>query len=217
MELKWLGHACFQLKSAEGVSLVTDPFNDRVGYPVPRVHADIVTESHQHGDHNYADELTGEPRIIASGGVVEINGVLIRGVDTFHDNEGGAKRGGNIVFVLQMDGIVFCHLGDLGHELSEEQAREIGPVDVLMIPVGGFYTIDAEIAARVCDRLKPALTIPMHYRNEQCQFPIDGVEPFIELAGGTNASTESSLILTREGLDAGEPESGVWIFKAPME
>lgn len=164
MNIKWLGHACFKLTSEKGTVIVTDPFDESVGYPMPNVKADIVTSSHSHFDHNYFKAVKGNFDIVDTVGEHNIKGINIKGVNTFHDDEHGAKRGKNIVFVFDIDGIRVCHMGDLGHVLTEKQVEEIGPVDVLLIPVGGYYTIDAKQAVEVMNQLKPKITIPMHYK-----------------------------------------------------
>ncbi len=181
MMIKWLGHSCFKLKNSEGKAVVTDPFDEKVGYPVPNVRADIVTVSHGHGDHSNMRAVQGEPTVIREPGVHESAGIRITGVETAHDNMGGARAGKNVAFVVEMDGIRVCHLGDLGHVLSPEQIKQIGRVDVLLVPVGGTYTIDAKTAAEVCESLNPNIIIPMHYKLDTVTYPIDTVHPFLDI------------------------------------
>lgn len=178
MRIEWLGHACFLITSGGGTRIVTDPFNEEVGYPLPRVEADIVTVSHQHFDHNAVAVVGGRPRVVEGPGDHRPEGVSVRGVSTFHDQEEGRKRGTNTVFVITVDGLNVCHLGDLGHLLSPEQVRLIGPVDVLLVPVGGTYTIDAAEAAETVTALRPRVVIPMHYKTGYINFPITGVDEF---------------------------------------
>ena len=184
MNIKWLGHSCFKLTSEKGTVVVTDPFDESVGYPMPNVKADIVTSSHSHFDHNYFKAIKGNFEIVDSLGEQNIKGIKIKGVSTYHDEEGGAKRGKNIVFVFDIDGIRIAHLGDLGHVLTDMQIKEIGKVDIILIPVGGFFTINAKKAVEVMNQLSPKITIPMHYKTEFINFPIDTVDNFLNLTGG---------------------------------
>lgn len=178
MKIKWLGHACFLITTTGGIRIVTDPFNEEVGYPLPHVEADIITVSHQHFDHSAVSVVGGRPQVVEGPGEHRLEGVSVRGVSTFHDKEEGRKRGTNTVFVIAVDGLNVCHLGDLGHLLSPEQVSLIGPVDVLLIPVGGTYTIDAWEAAETVAALRPRVVIPMHYKTDYINFPITGVDEF---------------------------------------
>lgn len=178
MRIEWLGHACFRIETADGVRILTDPFDEQVGYPVPAVEADIVTVSHQHFDHNAVSVVRGRPRVVQEPGEHRIGGIAVTGVSTFHDPEGGAQRGSNIVFVIAADNLRICHLGDLGHRLNQEQLDRIGPVDVLLIPVGGHFTIDAAEAAETVAAVRPRIAVPMHYKTRYMNFPIKGVEEF---------------------------------------
>ena len=187
MKIKWLGHACFLLSSANGARVLTDPFDKSVGYALPQEEADIVAVSHNHFDHNYVNAVKGSFVKIDRPGAFLERGIGITGVAACHDDRGGAKRGPNIVFVFDIDGLRICHCGDLGHALTPEQAGKIGNPDVLLVPVGGTYTVDAEGACRVMRQLKPAVTIPMHYKTPEINFPIDGVDKFLAAAAGVSA------------------------------
>jgi L-ascorbate metabolism protein UlaG (beta-lactamase superfamily) len=184
MKLKWFGHSSFYLTSKSGVRVLMDPFKSDIGLDMPLVEADIVTMSHNHRDHNNKEAVSGTFKVINKPGKFEKGGVDILGVPTAHDDVGGAKRGKNIVFKVTMDGTSVCHCGDLGHILTPGQIKEVGHVDVLLVPVGGYYTIDAKAAADVVRQIDPGVTIPMHYKLEGLTYPIEGVEPFIEAAGG---------------------------------
>jgi len=209
MEIEWLGHSCFLLTAESGARLVTDPY-DTSSYPgsllylpldeTPAVAAEVVTLSHTHADHGNAGAIAGNPEVLRSPELHQLDGLKVRGVRTFHDTQQGDSRGPNIVFVIEADGLRICHLGDLGHELSDEQAGEIGPVDVLFIPVGGFFTIDAAVATRVWRQLQPALTIPMHYRNDKCHFNIEGVDPFTEGKSPVETPRSSRLTVKKDNL-----------------
>jgi L-ascorbate metabolism protein UlaG (beta-lactamase superfamily) len=143
--------------------------------------ANIVTVSHGHGDHNNVAAVQGNPQVIDESTPVEVKGIKFRGIDTYHDASGGSERGSNVIYCFEVDGVKVCHLGDLGHMLSDEQAAAIGKVDILMVPVGGNFTIDADTADAVIEKLKPAVMIPMHFCNDRCpDFPVAGVDSFVE-------------------------------------
>jgi L-ascorbate metabolism protein UlaG (beta-lactamase superfamily) len=209
MKIKWFGHSCFLLTSSSGVRLVTDPFNEAVGYKVPEVEADIVTTSHDHFDHNYVQAIKGNFRHINKPGRYSERGIEIVGIPTFHDEAKGTKRGQNIIFKFTVDGINVCHCGDLGHVLTAGQAGELGPVDVLLVPVGGFYTIDHDEAAAVIRTLQPAVTIPMHFKTSVVDFPIAGVDKFLARMGGGKELGKQELELTTDNIAA---FAGVLVF-----
>jgi len=180
MRIKWLGHACFKITSSKGIRILTDPFDDNVGYPLPQVEADIVTISHNHYDHNFIDCVKGNFEVLNKVGNFYIKDINITGVHTYHDEEKGQKRGDNIVYVFDVDGIRVCHLGDLGHILTPAQVEMIGRVDVLLVPIGGIYTIDAEAAHAVVKLLNPKIVIPMHFKTDVLKFNLDPVEKFLD-------------------------------------
>jgi L-ascorbate metabolism protein UlaG (beta-lactamase superfamily) len=183
MKIRWYGHSCFLITSDKGIKIVTDPFDDTVGYKLPEIETNIVSTSHDHYDHNNTGIFKGTPVLIKGSGRINIKGIEITGVETFHDEDEGKKRGLNTIFKFQVDGLNVCHVGDLGHIITAAQVKELGKVDVLMTPVGGTYTIDHEGAAKVMDALKPAITIPMHYMTEALTFPLSGVEGILSLVG----------------------------------
>lgn len=186
MKIKYLGHACFMITSDAGVKIITDPYvtGGDLSYGEIRESADIVTVSHEHGDHNNVAAVQGNPEVVRRS--VRIKGIEFKGTPTYHDDAGGKLRGNNTILCFEVDGIRVCHLGDLGHQLSDKQVAELGRVDILLIPVGGLYTIDAKDATTVCNRLTPKVIIPMHYKTNKCTFPIAGVDEF--LRGKTNVS-----------------------------
>ncbi|SEP17702.1 MBL fold metallo-hydrolase [Propionispora vibrioides] len=200
MKIKWLGHSCFLFTSGSGVKVLTDPFDSSVGYKVPAVAADIVTTSHEHFDHNYTQAVQGEFFHVHETGHVAHKEIEITGIAAFHDGEGGTQRGKNRIYTFAIDGIHICHCGDLGHGLTPEQLREIGPVDILLIPVGGFYTIGPAEAVEVIHSLQPAVTIPMHFKTEAVQLPIGGVEAFLQQIGGGQRLGKQEVELTKESL-----------------
>ncbi|MBN2239406.1 MAG: MBL fold metallo-hydrolase [Dehalococcoidales bacterium] len=183
MKIQWLGHASFLITSENGTKIITDPYEPILGmnYGEIKESADVVTVSHEHGDHNNVATVQGSPQIITSSAPVEAAGITFTGIDTFHDASGGSERGTNIIFCFEVDGVKVCHFGDLGHMLTDAQAKAVGKPDVIMIPVGGNFTIDAATADAVIDAVKPAVVIPMHYSNDRCpEFPVAGVAGFIE-------------------------------------
>jgi len=200
MKIKWLGHSCFLLTSKTGVKILADPFNDRVGYTVPAVSADIVTTSHDHFDHGFVEAVRGPFVHIKEAGQYEEKGIQILGIDTYHDQEEGAKRGRNVVFKFTVDRLNVCHLGDLGHILSDEQVLALGQVDILLIPVGGTYTIDQYEAAEVVALIDPKLVIPMHYKTPVIEFPIDGVDKFLGVMGSVASLAGNELEITADAL-----------------
>jgi L-ascorbate metabolism protein UlaG (beta-lactamase superfamily) len=187
MKIKWLGHACFLLTSEAGTRIITDPFDNQVGYPVPNEEANIVVTSHDHFDHNYIKAVKnpkdGVYLHISSPGRYSRNGIIITGVSTFHDQAEGRKRGRNVVFVIDIDGLRVCHCGDLGHIPDARQAAEIGRIDILLLPVGGTFTVNAKEAYQVVNLLKPSVTVPMHYKTPEISFNVDGVDKFLSEAG----------------------------------
>lgn len=180
MIIKPLGHSCFLLKESTGTTVVTDPYAKDVGLQLPAVSADIVTVSHHHSDHDNVKAVSGNPLVIDKPGMFEEKGVHILGIDAKHDEHGGKVRGGNIIFNFRMDGVNVCHLGDIGQKPSPLVIEAIGPVDVLLIPVGGNYTIDAEIAKDYVDRLLPSVVIPMHYKTDKINLDIEKVDAFLD-------------------------------------
>lgn len=207
MKIKWCGHATFLITTTKGTKIVTDPYepggyDGAMGYGSIPDEIDIAVVSHDHPDHNYVQGLKGKPRVVKGTGTHNVSGIEFKGVPAYHDTSQGKERGESTIFCFTVDNIRICHLGDLGHPLSTQEAAEIGEVDVLMIPVGGFYTIDAKVATEVVNSLSPRLVIPMHFKTEKCGFPITTVDDF--LAGKTNAQRldKSEIELTRDTLPA---------------
>lgn len=208
MKIKWLGHACFLLTSESGTRVMTDPFDETVGYALPAVEADIVTSSHDHFDHNHTAVVKGSFVKVDKAGKHNEKGIEITGVQTFHDEQGGAKRGKNVVFKFNIDGIKVCHCGDLGHVLTPDQVKEIGEVDVLLVPVGGVFTVDAQGARQVVEQLKPRLTIPMHFKTPALKFQVDGVDKFLSVMGKGQRLNQKEIEVNKENL-ANMPEIAV--------
>ena len=203
--IRWFGHACFLITSSEGTKVLTDPFDESVGYPLPDTDADVITVSHDHFDHSHAAPVKGNPTAVKGEGERRASGVVFSGIVTSHDEVGGGKRGRNTVFVWELDGIRFCHLGDLGHVLTGAQVAVIGRPDVLFVPAGGTYTIDAAGAAEVVDQLAPKVVFPMHYKTSAMGqgFPITGVDPFLIGKKDVERIHGSSVTLRKEALPRG--------------
>lgn len=180
MKIKYLGHASFLITSDAGTRIITDPYTTGgdMSYGEIRETADIVTVSHDHYDHNNVASVRGNPEVVR--GTKKVKGIEFRGIPTYHDEEKGKSRGKNTVFCFDVDGIRICHLGDLGHQLDDEHVVQAGAVDVLLVPVGGFYTIDATVATRVCNQLKPRVIIPMHWNNKWAVPQIANVDKFLK-------------------------------------
>ncbi|MFB3881819.1 MAG: MBL fold metallo-hydrolase [Armatimonadota bacterium] len=183
MKIRFLGHATF-LITAAGKRIVTDPyepggFGGAIGYGPLTEPADLVTISHAHADHNYVGMVPGDPRVISQPGQEQHGGVLFRALTTHHDANRGAERGSNTVWVLEAEGLTLCHLGDLGHGLAAEDCVALGDINVLLVPVGGTFTIDAKGAAAVVNRLRPNIAIPMHYRTPKTKLNLAPVDSFL--------------------------------------
>lgn len=200
MKIKWLGHSCFLLTSAAGVRILTDPFDSHVGYALPAVEADVVTTSHNHGDHNHIQAVKGHFTHLREPGCYKHGDIVITGFPSFHDNEGGIRRGKNIIYIFNIDGIRVCHCGDLGHVPSDKLVKDIGSVDVLLVPVGSVYTINASEALQVAGLLKPSVTIPMHFKTPVLNFPLDDVEKFLQAAGSGVKAGKQEIEITAENL-----------------
>ncbi|OGV97328.1 hypothetical protein A2W24_00515 [Microgenomates group bacterium RBG_16_45_19] len=194
--IRWFGHAFFLV--SDGIKLAIDPFKNLEGYPNPVVAADVVLVTHDHFDHNKTEVIKGNPQVVRGQGKKSAKGMEFLGVKTFHDSNNGKDRGENTVFVFEMNGIRLAHCGDLGHVLSDQQVKEIGRVDVLMIPVGGFYTIDAKAAWQNVEKIKPKVVIPMHYKQPSMGdgLPIAGVDVYLQ--GKKNVTKLDKNILTLE-------------------
>lgn len=182
MKIEWLGHSSFKLTESTGKTIVTDPYEeDRVGVKFPSVTAEVVTVSHDHFDHNCVKAVNGVTTVIDGAGFHDLDGVEIYGFKSYHDEKKGALRGKNIVFRYRMDGVEICHLGDIGEPLSPMLAELIGSINVLLIPVGGKYTIDAEQAKEYVDLLMPDVVIPMHYMCDGYVTQFDDLDDFLDL------------------------------------
>ncbi len=214
MNITWLGQATFVIECSAG-TLVTDPYNPLLGRLPKGLAAAVVTVSHAHADHNYTKGVGGQPRIIEQTGNFSVGGFDIRGIASFHDDKQGKKRGSNVLYVIRAENMTLCHLGDLGHVLSEQQVAEIGAVDLLMIPVGGFVTLGPEQAVEVVAQLRPKLVLPMHYKAKKSFIPLPfaGVDKFTS-ALAWDIEEVDTLKIERATLDSVQPR--VVVFRKSL-
>lgn len=206
MDLYWYGQACFKIKG-KNASVLIDPFDpEYVGLKLPKdLSADVVLSTHDHKDHSFASVVTtpqgGKPMTFDKPGEYEVAGAVITGINSFHDNSEGSERGRNTIFHLLLDNLDIVHLGDLGqNKLTEEQVAEIGQTDILLIPVGSIYTIDAKAASDIVSQLEPKIVIPMHYRIDGLKFELEGVEGFLKEMGAEGVVPQPKLSITKEKL-----------------
>lgn len=206
MEITWLGHSCFQLRG-KNVILITDPATPQqedaaVPSPLSKVNASIVTVSHNHPGHNYVQGVGGNPRAIRGPGEYEISDVLITGVASYHDDEHGKKLGRNTIYIIHMDDLVICHLGDLGHVLPEELLEEVADADVLLLPIGGGNSINATQAAEIISQVEPRVVIPMHYHPEKTDGIPEQLHKFCREMGVETIEPQPKFTVTKNSLPA---------------
>ena len=199
MEIDWFGLSCFRLRAREA-AVVTDPYEKSIGLKLPRPRADIVTISHNHAGHDNADGVAGNPKVINGPGEYEISNVFVTGVQTYHDKRNGKDRGKNTVYVINIEGLNVCHLGDIGHVPTQAQADLIGQVDILLVPVGGGNALNASDAAEVVSLFEPMVVIPMHYRVPELAVKLDTVDKFIKEMGVKAPPRVESLNLKRDSM-----------------
>lgn len=209
MQIIWYGQACFQITALpqknNQVKIVIDPFSEEVGLKVPKLDSDILMITHYHYDHNNLKAVGGNPFIIEGPGEYEIREVFINGIHSWHDSKNGADRGSNTIYTIEAEEMKICHLGDLGQsELSSEQLERIGNVDILMIPVGGTYTIDAKSALKVMSQIEPKIIIPMHYSLPKLKIKLDGVDKFLKELGVKQLSPLPKLSIRKKDLQEEE-------------
>ncbi len=187
MEITYIGHSCFKIKG-KTLSIVIDPYDPKIGYKLPKLSADVVLVTHDHFDHNNSSAISDSRLVIDAPGEYEIGGAFVYGRSVYHDEKQGAERGKNTMYLITIDGIDILHVGDLGHELSQEDIEKIPNVDILMVPVGGKVTIDAEKASELISVFEPAYVLPMHYKTLDFSggFELDGVDKFLDEMGVEN-------------------------------
>jgi L-ascorbate metabolism protein UlaG (beta-lactamase superfamily) len=199
LEITWLGHGCFRLKNRE-TTVILDPFGSETGYSTRFGDADVVTISHDHAAHNNAGAVGGRPRVISGPGEYEVAGVLITGVRTYHDGSRGSRLGKNTAYVFELDDVRVCHLGDLGHVPTPDQAEALNGAEVLLVPVGGNTTLDAAAAIEVISLLEPRMVVPMHYRTENSAPTLDPLDLFLKQMGIGEPQPAAKLTVTRTSL-----------------
>lgn len=183
MLIKWLGHACFYIESSQGTRIVIDPFDAPTGYQPPSVEADLCLCSHDHHDHHAVDVLQGEPKVIDTPGRQEFKDIKIRGLKSYHDRNKGQDRGENVIYFLDVDGVKLAHCGDLGMPMDAMMMADFGRVDLLMVPVGGKYTISAKDAWGIVQMVRPTLVTPMHYKTPHSNIEVASIDGFLQCAG----------------------------------
>ena len=204
MDIFYSGHSSFRLKG-KTATVVTDPFDSKmVGLKYPSTEADIVTISHDHEDHNKLDLVKGDPKLIVGPGEYEIKEITILGFPSYHDSKKGEERGKNTIFVFEIDGVRICHLGDLGERISETLIEALGEIDVLLIPVGGTYTIGSKEAAELVREIEPSFVLPMHFLtdgiNNESFEKLEPVDPFLREVGLT-VEKMPKLSIKKEEID----------------
>jgi len=210
MKIKWYGHSAFQITTEKEIRIIIDPyesgsFSGALSYGKIEDQADIVLTSHDHADHNYTKDIKGKYNHISKAGDHKIKDIKVKAIPCFHDSLGGKKGGSNLIFVITADGLNLVHMGDIGHSLDQELLKKIGKVDILLLPVGGFFTVDAVMAQKIMNDIKPSITVPMHYKTEKCNFPITPVENFTKNQANVRILKESSVVIKKETLPK-EPE-----------
>lgn len=199
MQISYLGHSCFKIQNNE-TTLIVDPYNDNIGLKMPKISADIVLSTHHHPDHNNFEAIRGNPFKINSPGEYEIKDFFIYAIASFHDNEQGKKRGNNLIFLIEVEGIRVAHFGDFGQAaINEEQLKKLEGIDILLIPVGGVYTIDAKSAAAIVAELEPRIVIPMHYQVKGLKYQLDSLDKF-KRELGSKIETVDKLKVKRKDL-----------------
>ncbi len=215
MNIQHLGHSCFKLQGkdskGENLTIVTDPFGKEYGLRMPSTEADIVTISHDHKDHNNISAVRGDSYVINTAGEYEIKDAFIQGIDSAHDDKDGKERGSNIIYRISIEDVVVTHLGDLGDVLNNKQIEALQGTDILMVPVGGTYTLDAKKAVEVINQIEPRMVIPMHYKVSGLKLDIAGVDKFIKEIG-IKPTEEEKLKISKKDLSSEDME--LIVFKS---
>jgi L-ascorbate metabolism protein UlaG (beta-lactamase superfamily) len=200
MVITWYGNSCFKITSGE-LTIVIDPFDKEAGLRPPHFACDIICVTHNHHDHNNVGALSGEPFVVNGPGEYEIKGVSIRGIESFHDEKEGSERGLNTIYIIEIEDIALCHMGDFGQkELSEEQIKAINEVDILFIPVGGKYTIGGTRASNIVNQIEPRIAIPMHYKIPGLKADIEPVDRFLKEMGEGKLQAVEKLTIKKKTL-----------------
>ena len=211
-KIYWAGQSCFQISVStskdHSADIVIDPFDEKIGLKLPSLSADIVLVTHEHGDHNNVEGVKGTPFVVNGPGEYEIREVFINGISSFHDDQEGKERGLNTIYVFEAEDLRFCHLGDLGQkQLTDEQLEKIDTVDILMIPVGGKYTIDSQAAQKIISQIEPRIVIPMHFSLPKSKIELDEVSKFLKTMGKPSITPIDKLVVKSSTL----PKDGMEI------
>jgi len=216
MKIIWHGQACFQIITQENkeekVVIVIDPFSEEIGLKLPKLEADILLVTHEHSDHNNIQAVSGKPFLINGPGEYEIKGIFIQGIPSFHDDSQGQERGRTTIYTVEAEQMCLCHLGDLGQkELTTDQLERIGDVDVLMVPIGGKYTISAKEAIKVMSQIEPKIIIPMHYKIPKLKTKLAGLNDFLKSLGIKSIEPANMLSIKKRNLS--EEEAKIIVLK----
>jgi L-ascorbate metabolism protein UlaG (beta-lactamase superfamily) len=191
---------------------VIDPFSEETGLRLPKLEADIVLVTHNHQDHNNIKAVSGSPFLISGPGEYEVKNIFIQGIPSWHDEKGGEERGENTIFVLETEEMRICHLGDLGQkELTSEQLEQIGSIDILMIPIGGVYTISAKESIKIMSQIEPKIIIPMHYQIPKLKLKLDGLDKFLKIMGIKTIEPLNKFTIKKK--DLSEEEAKIIVLK----
>ena len=209
MEIIWYGQSCFRILTSSNsggkLSIVIDPFSQEIGLKLPKLEADILLITHPHSDHNNLDAVFGNYFLVSGPGEYEIKNVFIEGIFSYHDNVFGKERGENTIYVIESEDLRVCHLGDIGQgELTQEQLEKIGEIDILMIPVGGVYTISAKESVKIISQLEPKITIPMHYFLPKLKIKLDSLDKFFKALGIKSVAPIKKLTIKKKDLSPEE-------------
>lgn len=203
MKLEWIGHACFQMTAMDGTVVITDPYDASVGIDMIPLKADLITMSHEHHDHNETSMIVGEPVIARGPELAAVSSVTSRAIDSYHDDAQGEKRGRNYIRLFDIDGLKVVHMGDQGCMPREDVIEAIADADVMMIPVGGTYTVDAQGAKEIIEAARPKCVVPMHVKTKRCPYPIAPVTQFLSLMGMEDASAYDMIEITEDHVPQG--------------
>jgi len=211
-KLTFAGQSCFQISVSNSrdhsADIVIDPFDEETGLKAPNFSADILLVTHQHHDHNNIKAVKGSPFLVSGPGEYEVKGVFIQGIPSFHDDKEGKEKGPNTIYIIEAEEMRFCHLGDLGQkQLTDEQLEKIDSVDILMIPVGGEYTIDSSAAQKIIGQIEPRMVIPMHYALPKLKIKLDDVSKFLKTMGKNSIVPQDKLTVKASAL----PKDGMEI------
>jgi len=207
MKITWYGQSCFQIltrqrgRKKEKVSIVIDPFSEEIGLKPPKLGADILLITHNHEGHNNIKAVSGEPFLIKGPGEYEVKSIFIQGIPAWHNQSKGNNRKWTTIYTIRAEGVSVCHLGDFGQkELTDDQIEEIGDVDILMIPIGGKFTISGKEALKIMSRIEPRITIPMHYKIPKLKLPLLKLDNFLEVLGIKSIQPEANLFVQKKAL-----------------